>query len=1047
MIDFGDRESFFGREAVHGPNADASETARHPAPAGERKQVTVLFADIVGSTSMIHDLDVERTADVLDAVVRKMVRGVQAHGGLVTGVMGDGVKAIFGAPISLADHADRACEAALEIQHLAGMGKLRIRIGLNSGEVVMRALDLGVDGDYDAIGLPVHIASRLEQLARPGRICLSASTARLIENRFLVRRLGPAVPKGATKPIELFELVRRRPAQSRWKTRAVEGLTRLVGRTEQLGLLKAKIDSAAAGKGQLAVITGEPGAGKSRLVYELMRQDDLQGWIVMTAAAGADDVRSGFRPFADMLRTWLGIASGDALPRICAKLQSYLQEIGGVAQETYLALAVLLDVPTAEEASRLHDLPNFRRQLMNGLLDLVRRCAEQHPTLIIFEDIHWLDEDSLELLTNIASDVPRRSVFLVATCRPGPQANRAELAPFTTIPLAPLSESDARLILDARLGDHLSLEDLKDRAISRSQGTPLFLEEIAKSFIEDGTVIQRAGRYQAISPKRSIAVPDSIRAILAERVDRLPARRKEIMQVASVVGREVPVQLLCRLMACREADLHPDLQALKESGLLQSMGGDLEPHVVFNHVLTQEVTYSGLLGRSRKKIHGEIVAAYESLYADRLDEHVELLAHHASRAELWTNAAEYLQRAARKAIERSGHAKAVQFLAEALDAQSRSAESAASKEQRELELRLLMRVAFNAIGNYRERLKNLDRAQELARRTGRTASLPSLMVSRASVVLQLGGVSAAVELCAKAWKDAARHGDDETGVIAGYMLSRSYFYGGKFTQSVAYARKAMALLNERSAKARHGGGFGSSEVMLFTQLAQSQACLGHFADARTNGEAAIGVAERHSRDFDIGLASYGFGMVHLYAGNPGQAIPVLERGLIACEAGGAAQSIFAMLGGLLSYAHLQAGAKDAAVALCKRVLAYDEESYHHANWSRLYGAMIFRETGQAAASMALARQASATARKWGYVVQMAWSDLLLAQLSQATDPRQARRYLSRAIALCESIKMRPCLARCLIQSGDLYRQQNQMRRALTAIADGEKLARSIQMTV
>jgi tetratricopeptide (TPR) repeat protein len=255
----------------------------------------------------------------------------------------------------------------------------------------------------------------------------------------------------------------------------------------------------------------------------------------------------------------------------------------------------------------------------------------------------------------------------------------------------------------------------------------------------------------------------------------------------------------------------------------------------------------------------------------------------------------------------------------------------------------------------------------------------------------------------------------------------------------------MALVREEPAKARHGGGFGSSEIMLQTQMAQSQACLGNFADAAANGEAAIGLAERLARDFDIGLASYGFGMVHLYAGDLGQSVAVLERGLRAVETGGPAQSIFTILASLLSYAYLHAGAKEPALVLFRRVLAYDEESYHHANWSRLYGAMILHETGQVAEALALARRASRVARKWGYIVQTVWSDLLLAQLHQVNAPRQAHRHLKRAAHLCESIQLRPCLVRCLIQSGNLYRQENQDRLAREAVDRAEKLARSIRM--
>jgi class 3 adenylate cyclase/tetratricopeptide (TPR) repeat protein len=985
--------------------------------------VTVLFADIVASTAMIRDLDSEQTSEMLDPVIRGMANAVKAHGGLVAGLMGDGLKGIFGAPIAQSDHAERACATALEIRELSGVGKPRIRIGLNSGEVVMRALDTGADGDYDAIGMPVHIAARLEQLAQPGKICLSATTAHLVRDRFHIRRLGMATPKGVVQSIAMFELVRRRNVRSRWESWEPHHLTQFVGRTEQLRLMREKLDLAANGSGQLIAVAGEAGAGKSRLVYELLRENGLQSWTVMTALADADDGRSGFRPFARMLRTWLGIGPDDAPSRVRTELREHLLELGGMGPRERAALAALLDIPSEENLPPAGG-PELRRRIMDAIVELVRQSARRHPTLLIFEDIHWVDKDSLDLLRLLDASTPNMPLALIVTYRPPSPMFAADHAGNTMISLLRLSEDDTRRILDAKLGRHASLAAIKDNVIARSQGIPLFLEEIARCLIEDGTLVLRAGRYQVVQTDKPFTVPDSIRGILAERIDRLPRRSKEILQFASVVGRDVPLRLLCHIMGCQEGDIDADLKALADSGLMQRLGTEPEQRLVFNHVLTQEVAYAGLLQQRRRQIHGGILAAFEVMYPDRLDEHVETLAHHATQTRLWAKASEYLRRAARKSIERSGHAQAVRFLREALEALSHTDADVRAKEHAELELRLLLRVAFNAIGNYRERLENLDRAQLLAKSTGRRSLLPSLMVSRASVVLQIENVSDAVAICAKARRDATRQGDSETRVIAGYMLSRSHFYNGQFRRSLSAAQQALDLVRAEPAKARHGGGFGSSEVMLLTQMAQSQACLGEFSDGAVNGEAAFRIAEGLGRDFDIGLATYGIGMVHLYANNLGPSVAVLERGLRAVETGQPAQSIFAILGGLLSYAYLKAGARDAALALCRRVLAYKEESYHHANWARLYGTMILHETGQVHEALALARRASQVAQRWGYVVQTVWSDLLLAELLQTDDPQRARRHLKKATQLSETLGMRPSHERCRILSGQLHRQKS-----------------------
>jgi class 3 adenylate cyclase/tetratricopeptide (TPR) repeat protein len=1010
---------------------------------GELKQVTVLFADVVESTAMIRDMELERSVEVLDPLVRGMAKAVQNQGGLVAGLMGDGMKGIFGAPIAQVDHAERACAAALEIRD-SSENRAKVRIGINSGEVVMRALEFGADGDYDAMGLPVHIAARLQQLAQPGRICLSASTAHLVKNRFHIRRLGLATPKGMVQPIEMFELVRRRHARSRWEGRESHGLTRLVGRDAQLRLMQEKLDQALGGNSQFIAVSGEAGVGKSRLVYELLRQNDLDAWTVLTTSATADDHRSSFRPFAAMLRTWLGIEPTDSPARIRAAVNDHLSVLGEIGPEGRHSISVLLDMP-AEETPPDDRARDLRTTIMSGMLDLIRQCARAHPTLLIVEDVHWLDRDSVELLAMLEANLRGMPVAMVVTCRPEALPLATERLESTIISLPRLSSNDALRILETRLGDDASLSPVKDHLVSRAQGIPLFLEEMARSLIEDGTLLQQSGRFRLAGKSRSFVLPETIRGLLAERIDRLTGRRKEIVQFASAVGREVPVKLLYRLMRCANGELDADLNALATSGLAQLLNEGSEPRLAFNHVLTQEVAYAGLLQQQRRYIHASIIEAFEYLYAERLDEHVETLADHAERARLWIKAAEYLLRAARRSIERSGHTQAVQLLKAALKALGPADLDVRGKEQLELELRLLLRVAFNAIGNYRERLDNLDRAQVLAESTGRKSLLPTLMVSRASVMLQLGRVAGAIDLCATALRSAGRRRDDETRVIAAYMLSRSQFYNGQFRQSVTSAQKAIELVRKEPAKFRHGGGFGSSEVMILTQMAQSQACLGLFAEATANSEAAIAAAERLARNFDIGLASYGFGMVHLYSATLQRSVATLERGLHAVETTGAAQSIFAILAGLLSYAYLRAGAADQALHLCRRVLAFDEESHHHANWSRLYGAMIFRETGHVGEALPLAKRASQVARKGGYVVQIAWSDLLLAKFHEVNSPSQALAHLRRATRLCEDIQLRPCLVRSLVQSSEICRKQNQIDLARELAERAEQVARSIDM--
>ena len=449
-----------------------------------------------------------------------------------------------------------------------------------------------------------------------------------------------------------------------------------------------------------------------------------------------------------------------------------------------------------------------------------------------------------------------------------------------------------------------------------------------------------------------------------------------------------------------------------------------------------------MLKTSRRTIHGAVVSAYEALYAPRLDEHLEMLGMHASEACHWLKAEGYLRRAAQKAIDRSSHAQAILFIREALRALEQSDMDITTKMRGELELRLLLRIAFNAIGNYRERLANLDRAEELAKRLGQHGALPSLWVSRASVTLQLGRVDHAIDLCAKARRSASGESGHETAVIAGYMLSRSYFYAGRFATSLLAARRALALLRQRPGSPRHGGGFGSSEVMLLTQLTQTLACLGEFAEGRQSATEALAVAEQFGRSFDIALASYGFGVVHLYADNPGSAIAVLERGMHASALDGE-QSIFAPLGGLLGYAYFRAGRIEDALSMCKRMLTYAEGSLYHGNWPRLFAGMIMHETGDYDGAMRLAEAANAVARKGRYPIQLVWSDLLLGRLHREASPIAAKRHIRRALVQSRSMRMRPCTAWALMEMGHLHRSLGSDDKAQEFRSQATRLARAL----
>jgi len=417
-----------------------------------------------------------------------------------------------------------------------------------------------------------------------------------------------------------------------------------------------------------------------------------------------------------------------------------------------------------------------------------------------------------------------------------------------------------------------------------------------------------------------------------------------------------------------------------------------------------------LLKESRRVIHERIFRAYQILYHDRIDEHVEILARHAREAALGSLAVDYLDRAARKAVQVSRHSQAIVFIQEALTVLT---EADAGNEGTELELRLLLRIAFNAVGNYRARLPNLDRAELLAERLGRISVIPEIMISRASVLLQLGQGRRALRMCADVHQSVHLESDLDTAIAAGYMHSRCLFYNGHIRQALTIAAETLALLEANETTCRHGGAFGSTQVMLLTQISQAQACLGNSADAIAAGDAALRLASAGKRNWDIELASYGLAIAHLYSGDLEVTASVLEHALAISELEESASSIVGQLAGLLGYAYVRSGRPQQGLELCCRALEHREESYHHRNWTRLCCAALLREAGYAEQARSLAQEAATQAKRWNYPVHAAWSEVLLAELLEDTNAEHAVNHAERALRISQPLQLRPFVTRAV----------------------------------
>jgi class 3 adenylate cyclase len=594
---------------------------------GERKQVTVLFADLKGSMEFLADRDPEDARAILDPVLERMMAAVHRYEGTVNQVMGDGIMALFGAPIAHEDHAIRACYAALamqasvqqyaaEVQRTKGV-PIQIRVGLNAGEVVVRSIGSDLHMDYTAVGQTTHLAARMEQMAMPGSILITADVLWLAEGYVQVTSLGPVPIKGLPDPAEVYEVTGAGPVRTRLQAPAVRGLTRLVGRDAELQTLHQARERAGRGHGQVVAVIGEPGVGKSRLFWEFTQSHRTHGWLLLASHSVSYGKATAYLPVIDLLRAYCGVDTRDDTRRVREKVIGKLLTLDRALELTLPALLALLEVPVDDQQWHAFDPPQRRQRTLEAVKHLLLRESQVQPVLVVFEDLHWIDTETQAVLDLLVESLPTARVLLLVNYRPEYQHGWGSKTSYTQLRLDPLPPVSAEEFLQALLGDDPRLKPLTDLLIARTEGNPFFLEESVRTLVETAALVGTPGAYRLAAPLQGMPVPATVQAVLAARIDRLPAEEKRLLQTAAVLGTEVPCALLQTIADVPEAELHRSLAHLQAAEFLYETRLFPEPEYTFKHALTHEVAYGSLLLERRRGLHARLVEAIETLAPDR----------------------------------------------------------------------------------------------------------------------------------------------------------------------------------------------------------------------------------------------------------------------------------------------------------------------------------------------------------------------------------------------------------------------------------------------
>ena len=859
---------------------------------GERKQVTVLFADLKGSMELLADRDPEEARQFLDPVLERMMAAVHRYEGTVNQVMGDGIMALFGAPLAHEDHAVRACYAALamqtavtqyalEVQRRHGV-PLQMRVGLNAGEVVVRAIGNDLHMDYSAIGQTTHLAARMEQMAMPGTILLTPAVLRLAEGFVQVTPVGPVPIKGLAEPVEVFELVGATALRRRLQTAVARGLSPFVGRQPEMEALQQALVRAGAGQGQVVALLGEPGVGKSRLLYEFLHSHHTQGWRVLESSSVSYGKATAYLPVCDLLKAYCRIEDRDDLRTVRAKVTGQLLTLDDALQDTVPAVLALFEALPADHPFLALDPLQRRRRTLEALKRVLLRESQVQPLLVVFEDLHWIDTETQAVLDLLVESLPTARLLLLVNYRPEYQHGWGSKTSYAQLRLDPLPDASADVFLQALLGPAPALTPLTQLLIARTQGNPFFLEESVRTLVETGVLVGEQGTYRLTQPLDTLQVPATVQALLAARIDRLLPDEKRLLQTAAVIGTEVPGPLLQSIADTPEETLYRSLTQLQAAEFLYETSLFPERVYTFKHALTHEVAYGSLLQERRRTLHARIVEALEALVGDRRDDQVERLAQHALRGEVWDKALAYGRQAGEKALARSAHREAVGYCEQALGVLPHLPETRDTREQA-IDLRLGLHSAFTALREaLGRRLDHLRRAETLAQTLGDPLRLGSVYATMSVHCWVASDVHRAILSCQRTLDVATTLGHIGLQARGHFNLGRVYYDMGDYTRAIESLEQNVVTLRGDLLYER----FGSLNIVAASSrgwLGPCHAELGAFTEGLAIAEEGLRIAETVNSPFSLIEACNGISMVYQRQGDVQRAIPVLERAMGLCQ--------------------------------------------------------------------------------------------------------------------------------------------------------------------
>ncbi len=996
---------------------------------GEMKQVTVLFCDIVNSTPLTERLGAEGMRDLVYGFLGSSLAEVRRYGGTTPQFTGDGFMALFGAPLTQEDHVRRALLAARAIQRVLREDsetadperpELTVRIGINTGSVVFGPVSDNLSMDYTVIGDTANVAARLQQAAEPGTILVSETTRSLAQGYARVEPIGALVLKGKAEPISAYRLLDVSHRRSGLRELPSPRNAVFVDRVSELAILNNFLRQVENGHGQAVGLVGEPGIGKSRLLAEFRRQvaDERVSWVEGRCLSYGTAIP--YLLALDLLRNSCGIIETDTPDTVAEKVHAGLRTVAMDQDEERTILLHLLEIKGVAGSPALSNPEAIKSKAFETLRQLFVKNSQQHPLVLVLEDLHWVDKVSEEFLGFLAENVQNARVLLLATYRPGYQPPWIGKSYAGQRPLQPLSRDDSIQMVRSVLRPEHLVDLVTQEIVAKADGNPFFLEQLAL----------HAGEARDL--RSDLMVPDTIHDVVMARIDRLPDETKRLLQTAAVIGREFPLRLL-KAMWQGTGPIEGQLRELSRLEFLYERPETDGTVYVFRHALTQETAYGSLLERHRRAYHRAVGETLEELYSGRAEEVAELLALHFGRSEEAEKSVDYAILAAEKSQRRWANNEALSYFGGALRRLDLLPDTVPNQLRR-IDAVIKQADSRFAFGGHAEHIQALDNIRNFVDQIGDHKRHATWHYWRGFADMLTGGhPDIAIDHCNKAAAFAAAAGLDEIKPYVESCLAQAYLIAGRLHEAIEVGERALASFEM----------LGNLwwAVRTIAHLSPAAIALGDWNSSLQYCSRAIeyGATVSDVRLRIIGL--WRMGATYIQQGDP-------ERGVSCCNEALTLEPLpydAAMTKGARGYGEIKAGRVDAGIADLHEAVAWLENS--HLGYTPRRFALWLAEghlhQGDRAAAQSLIEDVLETSRKTGYLHFEGVACWLIGECLASEDPASAERHTETAMAILESIGARNDLARAIMTRAALRQAEGDLTTARRLLGEAEEIFQAL----